>query len=110
MGAERVRDPIARMSSMSIRDTDGPQAAIDRKRRRQAETVLPRSLNRQLRLLAGSLGRRSSESSAHARGSLHPREIHQSAFVRPEARQRVLRKISEGPLSDRSRELAQAAV
>ena len=83
MGAEQVRDPIARMSSMSIRDTDGPQAAINRKRRRQAETVLPRSLNRQLRLLAGSLGRRSAESWAHARGSLHPREVHQSAFVRP---------------------------
>src|SRR5438876_137300 len=46
MGVERVRDPIARMSSVSDRDAAGPQAAIDRKTRRRAETLLPRSLNR----------------------------------------------------------------
>jgi hypothetical protein len=61
-GAERVRDPIARMSTVSDRDADGPQAAIDRKTRGQVETLMPRSLNRQLRLLAASLPVKSAES------------------------------------------------
>ena len=42
--------------------------------------------------------------------SLHPRKVHQRTNIRPAARQRVFRKIPEGPISDRDRKLARASV
>ena len=45
-----------------------------------------------------------------AQRPLHPREVHQRAHSRQEAREGIFPALSEGPISDRGRELARPPI